>query len=128
MTQVLRIPWAFGSVNRALYTNWRERHRAKKTDEVDLKVVAGAVGFDPGPGPYRLTFLHIRGDKRSDPDNFCAWGQKVVLDAIVGKRKDGMSQILEIRQHWGLDRDNPQTIVAFDPERTFTKEEMETHL
>lgn len=124
MNHVLRIPWAFGSINRALYTNWRQRHKAKKSDEADLRLLIDTDGFSPGKPPFYITFLHLRPNRRSDPDNFCAWGQKVVLDAVLGKRKDGMGQIHELRHHWDVDADNPSTLVCFSRDATLAHPEI----
>ena len=80
----------------------RDRTYEKKTHH---RAAAGG-GTDPEPDRLR----HEK-DRRRDKDNICAFGRKVIQDALVKARylsNDGWKNIRGFEDHFEVDAKNPR--------------------
>ena len=122
----LWVQFEFPGLNDVIKKHWRAYEQAKKDHSLLVAGAARRTGLPVGEmEPCHATFLHVLKDRRRDPDNVTAFAQKVVLDAVLGARRDGQRYVLGLSHFWEVAK--PQgVLVCFCAERTMNKGEMVT--
>lgn len=94
---------------------------AKKAQQSKVAYALRQASVQPFERAF-LTFLHIRADRRTDPDNFTSITHKFVFDAMQKEgilSNDGWGQVLGFADYWTVGQP-PGIFVVCDPEGTWS--------
>lgn len=83
--------------------------RVKRAETDRIAWLVRAARLRPVPS-VRMTFAWRELARRRDPDNFCAGGRKLILDALVKAgvlKNDGWGQVLSWSDTWTVDLRRP---------------------
>lgn len=65
--------------------------------------------------PVTISYLWVEGDRRRDKDNVCAFGRKVIQDALVEAGylpDDGWDEIAGFEDRFTVDKKRPRVVVT----------------
>ena len=89
---------------------WNKYTDMKRAIGEEIQLLARAQKFGPITEPAYYTYLHLEKDRRRDPSNFTAGGQKLIEDGLqggVGRTAyipgDGWKHVLGSQHHWRVD-------------------------
>lgn len=114
MTDSLWVPGHWPSLN-VLITRGKFKYETERKGWHRIVALhARTQGVPANMGPRFISFFHARKDRRTDPDNFAGFAQKMVLDAVLGKRSDGWDYVLGLGHQWVVHKKSPGLLVMFD--------------
>lgn len=92
----------------------QEGARLKKQCEAVVMHAARQLGGAEFEEPVYMVYHWYEKDRRRDKDNICAFGRKVIQDALVKARylsNDGWKNIRGFEDHFEVDAKNPRVVV-----------------
>jgi Holliday junction resolvase RusA-like endonuclease len=92
----------------------QEGARLKKQCETVVMNAARQMGGAEIQEPVYMVYHWYEKDRRRDKDNICAFGRKVIQDALVKARylcNDGWKNIRGFEDHFEVDAKNPRVVV-----------------
>lgn len=94
--------------------NRQEGARLKKQCEAVVMNAARQMGGAEIQEPVYMVYHWYEKDRRRDKDNICAFGRKVIQDALVKARflrNDGWKNIARFEDRFYVDKDKPRVVV-----------------
>lgn len=88
--------------------------KLKKQYEAVVMRAARSLGNVEFEEPVYMVYHWYEKDRRRDKDNICAFGRKVIQDALVKARylsNDGWKNIRGFEDHFEVDAKNPRVVV-----------------
>lgn len=88
--------------------------KLKKQYEAVVMRAARSLGNVEFEEPVYMVYHWYEKDRRRDKDNICAFGRKVIQDALVKARylsNDGWKNIRGFEDHFEVDSKNPRVVV-----------------
>lgn len=88
--------------------------KLKKQYEAVVMRAARSLGNVEFEEPVYMVYHWYEKDRRRDKDNICAFGRKVIQDALVKARflrNDGWKNIAGVEDRFYVDKDKPRVVV-----------------
>lgn len=88
--------------------------KLKKQYEAVVMRAARSLGNVEFEEPVYMVYHWYEKDRRRDKDNICAFGRKVIQDALVKARflrNDGWKNIAGLEDRFYVDKDKPRVVV-----------------